>query len=60
MLHGCNVVVVEGPSDQIYFSAMKIYLIANGKLKPRRELLFLPAGGVEECERCRCRRYGEG
>jgi AAA domain, putative AbiEii toxin, Type IV TA system/AAA ATPase domain len=47
ILEGCQVVVVEGPSDQFYLSAIKNQLIANGAIKPMREVVFLPAGGVK-------------
>lgn len=47
LLIGCTPVVVEGPSDQHYLSAMKNLLIAAGKLKPGRELIFPPAGGAK-------------
>lgn len=47
MLLGCQAVVVEGPSDQHYLSAMKTHLIGKGLLKPGRELLFFPSGGVK-------------
>ena len=47
ILLGCEPVVVEGPSDQHYLSAIKILLIAAGKLKPGRELVFPPAGGTK-------------
>ncbi|WP_310568606.1 AAA family ATPase [Gemmatimonas sp.] len=46
LLQGCQVVVVEGQSDQLYLSAMKILLIAAGRITPARELVFVPAGGV--------------
>jgi len=46
LLQGCQVVVVEGQSDQLYLSAMKILLIAAGRIAPARELVFVPAGGV--------------
>lgn len=46
LLQGCQVVVVEGQSDQLYLSAMKILLIASGRIAPARELVFVPAGGV--------------
>ncbi len=47
ILEGCQVVVVEGVSDQFYFGAIKNHLVAHGALKPVRELVFLPAGGVK-------------
>ncbi len=43
---GCQPVIVEGTSDQIYLSAIKIYLIGQGLISPKREMLFVPAGGV--------------
>lgn len=46
MLLGCRPVIVEGPSDQHYLSAMKNYLIGKGVLKPSREIVFIPSGGV--------------
>jgi hypothetical protein len=47
LLLGCDPVVVEGPSDQHYLTAMKTLLIAAGRLKPGRELVFPPAGGTK-------------
>jgi predicted ATPase len=47
LLQGCASVIVEGPSDQFYFSAMKTVLIARKKIAPKRELLFVPAGGAK-------------
>ena len=47
LLLGCQAVVVEGASDQIYLSAIKNLLIRSGNLKPPRELVFMPAGGVK-------------
>ena len=47
LLLGCEPVVVEGPSDQHYLTAIKILLIAAGRLTPGRELVFPPAGGVK-------------
>jgi hypothetical protein len=47
LLIGCDPVVVEGPSDQHYLTAMKTLLIADGTLKPGRELVFPPAGGAK-------------
>lgn len=43
---GCQAVIVEGQSDQIYLSFIKIYLIGEGLIKPHREILFPPAGGT--------------
>lgn len=47
LLQGCTNVIVEGPSDQTYMSAIKTVLIALGKIKPQRELLFFPGGGAK-------------
>jgi len=47
MLIGCEPIVVEGPSDQHYLTAIKTLLIAAGRLKPGRELVFPPAGGTK-------------
>lgn len=46
ILLGCQPVIVEGPSDQHYLSAIKQLLIASGSLKPRREIVFPPAHGA--------------
>jgi len=35
MLIGCTPVVVEGPSDQHYLSAIKILLVSSGRAKPK-------------------------
>ncbi|HTJ45326.1 MAG TPA: hypothetical protein VL463_24640, partial [Kofleriaceae bacterium] len=40
-------VVVEGTSDQNYMTAIKNVLIARKKISPRRELLFVAAGGAK-------------
>lgn len=47
LMLGCAPVIVEGPSDQMYLSAIKTLLIASGRLAPGRELVFPPAGGVK-------------
>ena len=47
LLLGCDAVVVEGPSDQYYMTAIKNLLIGSGRLKPGRELVFPPAGGAK-------------
>ncbi|HEX6543526.1 MAG TPA: AAA family ATPase [Ktedonobacterales bacterium] len=44
LLLGCQPVVVEGPSDQIYLSAVKVALISHGRITPHRELVFMPGG----------------
>ncbi len=47
LLFGAAPVVVEGPSDQTYLNAIKTYLIGRGLLRPKREIVFVPAGGVK-------------
>ena len=46
-LYGCKPVIVEGPSDQHYLTAIKLHLIKAGKIQPSRELVFPPAGGAK-------------
>ena len=46
LLLGCLPVLVEGPSDQIYLSLIKRYLIGQGKLKYSKEIVFIPTGGI--------------
>jgi energy-coupling factor transporter ATP-binding protein EcfA2 len=47
LMLGCQTVVVEGASDQMYLATMKNLLIARGLLRPKREYMFPPAGGVK-------------
>jgi hypothetical protein len=47
VLLGCQSVVVEGASDQHYFTAIKNYLIGKGHLRPNRDILFMPSNGVK-------------
>ena len=46
LLQGCQPIIVEGPSDQHYFNAIKLHLIRNKKYAPNMELVFMPSGGV--------------
>ncbi len=46
LLLGCKPIIVEGPSDQHYLTLLKTLLISNGSIKPIRELVFPPSGGV--------------
>lgn len=46
LLQGCQPIIVEGPSDQHYLNAIKLYLIRNKKYAPNEELVFMPSGGV--------------
>jgi hypothetical protein len=46
MLFYAYTTIVEGPSDQIYFSFIKSELIGKAKITPMRELIFIPAGGA--------------
>ena len=47
LLLGCQPVLVEGPSDQHYMTAIKALLISAGKINPSRELVFPPSGGAK-------------
>jgi hypothetical protein len=47
LLLGCTPIIVEGPSDQHYLSAIKNILINKGKIKPAAELVFPPSGGAK-------------
>lgn len=47
LLVGCDIVIVEGVSDQFYLSLIKNYLVSIGKFKPKRELVFIPVGGAK-------------
>lgn len=46
LLLGCQVVLVEGTSDQIYFQIIKNYLLSKGKYRNNKEMVFIPTGGV--------------
>ncbi|MES2458238.1 MAG: AAA family ATPase [Bacteroidota bacterium] len=47
LLLGCLAVLVEGPSDQIYLSMIKRYLVSKGKFLNNKEVVFIPTGGVK-------------
>lgn len=47
LMIGCKPIIIEGPSDQHYLTAMKILLIHAGKIAPARELVFPPSGGAK-------------
>lgn len=47
LLVNCKPVLVEGESDQVYLSALKNLLISKGSIKPLKELIFIPTGGVK-------------
>lgn len=47
LLQGCKIVIVEGPSDQYYLSAIKTYLIRKQIFHPIEEIIFIPSGGVK-------------
>nr|WP_315155703.1 AAA family ATPase [uncultured Flavobacterium sp.] len=47
LLLGCKPILVEGPSDQIYLTLIKRFLIGNGKLQYSKEIVFIPTGGVK-------------
>ncbi|MBB3967237.1 AAA family ATPase [Rhizobium metallidurans] len=50
LMVGCKPVIIEGPSDQHYLTAMKIMLIHAGKIGPARELVFPPSGGARNAK----------
>ncbi|HEX8211770.1 MAG TPA: AAA family ATPase [Longimicrobium sp.] len=47
MLQGAQPLLVEGVSDQYYLGAIKALLIGAGRIQPRREIVFVPTGGVK-------------
>lgn len=47
LLLGCKPVIVEGPSDQHYLTAIKTILIGKRKIAPKSELVFPPSGGAK-------------
>ena len=47
LLQGCQVVIVEGPSDQYYFNGIKTFLIKEKLFTPSQEIVFMPSGGVK-------------
>ena len=47
ILQGCQAVIVEGTSDQFYLNAIKLYLLQQGLIKPKQELVFIPSNGTK-------------
>lgn len=47
LLLGCKPIIVEGPSDQHYLTAIKTILIGKRKIAPKSELVFPPSGGAK-------------
>lgn len=47
LLVGCDIVIVEGVSDQFYLTMIKNYLVSKGKFKPKKEIVFIPVGGAK-------------
>lgn len=47
LLVGCDIVIIEGVSDQFYLTMIKNYLVSKGKFKPKKELVFIPVGGAK-------------
>lgn len=47
LLIGCQPIIVEGPSDQHYLTAIKSILISKKKIAPKYELVFPPSGGAK-------------
>lgn len=46
IFQGCQTVIVEGPSDQFYFNAIKNHLISKKLIAPKQDIVFIPSGGV--------------
>jgi predicted ATP-dependent endonuclease of OLD family len=47
LLYGCQPVLVEGVSDQIYLQLIKKYILSQGKYINDKEIVFIPTGGVK-------------
>ena len=47
LLIGCQPVLVEGVSDQIYLQLIKQYALQKGTYKNDKEIIFIPTGGVK-------------
>lgn len=47
LLVGCQPILVEGASDQHYLATVKSLLVSEGKIRPKRELVFPPCGGTK-------------
>jgi len=47
LLLGCQPVLVEGSSDQIYLQLIKNILSGKGQYHHSKELIFMPTGGVK-------------
>ena len=50
LLLGCQPIIVEGPSDQLYLTTIKALLVSCGKITPGRELVFPPSGGTKTAQ----------
>ena len=47
LLIDCNIIIVEGISDQFYLTMIKNYLIAKKLFRPNREMVFIPVHGTK-------------
>ncbi len=47
LLVGCDIVIVEGVSDQFYLTMIKNHLVSKGKFTPKKEMVFIPVKGVK-------------
>lgn len=47
LLYGCQPVLVEGVSDQIYLQLVKKFVLSQGKYINDKEIVFIPTGGVK-------------
>jgi AAA domain, putative AbiEii toxin, Type IV TA system len=50
ILYGCHPVIVEGPSDQHYLSTIKVLLVGNQMISPKREIVFPPSHGANNAK----------
>ena len=50
LLLGCRPIIVEGPSDQHYLTAIKSLLIGGNFISPKRELVFPPSHGANNAK----------
>lgn len=47
LMEGCDAIIVEGVSDQLYLAGIKTVLVRRGMFTPSREIIFVPAGGAK-------------
>ncbi|MGL4721755.1 MAG: ATP-dependent nuclease [Desulfovibrionaceae bacterium] len=47
LLVGCDIIIVEGVSDQFYLTMIKDYLISKNQFNPKKEIVFIPVGSTK-------------